>query len=119
MNNNTICCVGLWSGAVNIGGTVLHTHFVIFNCKGAFDVILDKPWLHKMNVIHYYKTDIIVINPDTTQTTLKNTNSTTTTTPNLTSISTIPIEDTNSQPSLDDMLETEASRVNTLQYTHG
>jgi hypothetical protein len=59
--------------------------------------------------------DTIIINPDTTQTTLKNTNST----PNPTSIFTIPIEDENSQPSLDDMLEMEASRVNTLQHTHG
>ena len=71
-NNNTIPCKGLWSGEVSIGGTKSHTHFAVFNCKGAFDVILGKPWLKEVDAVYYYKTDTITINTGTNQTTIDN-----------------------------------------------
>ena len=97
-NNNTILCAGLWSGEVNIGGTTSHTHFTVFNCGSAFDVILGKPWLHEGNAMHDGKMDTIVISTDATQTTITNAELTTTNTHELIPTSTIAAEE---QPSQD------------------
>ena len=113
-NNNTIPCKGLWSGEVSIGGTKSHTHFAVFDCKGAFDVILGKPWLKEINIAHYYKTDTITINTGTNQTTIDNKEQNTNDPPNLASTSAITPHNQPTDPystplrSLDASLEAEA-----------
>ena len=116
-NSNTIPCAGLWSGEVKIGGTSSFTHFVVFECGGAFDVILGKPWLHEVNAIHDYRTDTITISTNTSQTTIENEEHTTDTT-----VDVAPTASTTTQtvePSLDDQLQAEILRINTLCNTHG
>jgi hypothetical protein len=119
-NNQTIPCMGMWSGEVSIGGTNSRTHFAVFDCKGAFDVILGKPWLREVDAVHYYKTDTITINAGTTQTTIDNAEQNTNDSPNLAPTSVItPYDqptDLNPTPeqSLDVLLEAEARRINTL-----
>jgi hypothetical protein len=66
-NNQTIQCDGLWYGDVDIGGTKSKTYFVIFDCKGTFDVILGKPWLHEVKAVHDYATDTIIVKSGQTQ----------------------------------------------------
>ena len=116
-NSNTIPCAGLWSGEVKIRGTSSFTHFVVFECGGAFDVILGKPWLHEVNAIHDYRTDTITISTNTSQTTIENEEHTTDTT-----VDVAPTASTTTQtvePSLDDQLQAEILRINTLRNTHG
>jgi hypothetical protein len=43
-NNAEIQCTGSWTGDVSLGGMKFQTHFMIFDCQGAFDIILGKPW---------------------------------------------------------------------------
>jgi hypothetical protein len=125
-NNQTIACVGLWSGEINIGGTTSYTHFIIFDCRSAFDVILGKPWLHEVDAIHNYKMDTIIISTDSSTTTINNAEHTTTTNPAPTSSITptdqppqTQTEDANTpiEPSLDDLLEAEILRIETLHRT--
>ncbi|KZP09306.1 hypothetical protein FIBSPDRAFT_760125, partial [Athelia psychrophila] len=63
-NNQAVHCVGTWSGTVRIGGTESHTHFLVFDCGRAFDIILGKPWLHEVRGVHDYRTDVIEIEGD-------------------------------------------------------
>jgi hypothetical protein len=125
-NNQSIVCAGLWSGEVNIGGTKSYTHFVVFDCGKAFDVILGKPWLREVDAIHHYKTDTITIGPDSSSTTINNVEHTTVTNPAPTS-SITPTDqlhqtrtkntNTLTEPSMDDLLEAEALRIKTLHHT--
>ena len=64
-NNTEVSCTGAWSGNVNLGGMKFHTHFVIFDCQGTFDIILGKPWLHEARAVHHYATDTIIVSTDT------------------------------------------------------
>ena len=95
----------------------------VFDCKGAFDVILGKPWLREVDAVHYYKTDTITINAGTTQTTINNTEQNTNNSPNLAPTSAItPYDqptDLNPTPeqSLDVLLEVEARQINTLHHS--
>jgi len=75
-NNERIPCTGLWSGDISLAGIKFHTHFLVFDCRGAFDVILGKPWLHEARAIHYYATDTLVISTDTNTATINNTEDT-------------------------------------------
>jgi hypothetical protein len=112
--------MGMWSGEVSIGGTNSRTHFAVFDCKGAFDVILGKPWLREVDTVHYYKTGTITINAGTTQTTINNAEQNMNNSPNLATTSAItPYDqptDLNPTPeqSLDVLLEAEARRIDTL-----
>ena len=56
-----------------MGGIEAKSAFEIFDCKGAFDVILGKPWLRKVCAIHNYFTDTITIGTDTHSEVLVNT----------------------------------------------
>jgi len=50
---------GTWTGIVQVGETGALSSFEIFDCKGAFDVILGKPWLKAVRAHHDYVTDEI------------------------------------------------------------
>ncbi|KAJ6535377.1 hypothetical protein DFH09DRAFT_1324998 [Mycena vulgaris] len=52
---------GRWWGEVAVGGVQAGAWFEVFECGGAFDIILGKPWLHSMRAIHNYETDEIHI----------------------------------------------------------
>ena len=64
-NDARIKSMGRWIGKVTVGGIEAESAFEIFDCKGAFDVILGKPWLRKVRAIHDYFTDTITIGTDT------------------------------------------------------
>ena len=63
-NDERIKSIGQWTGKVTVGGTEAESAFEVFDCKGAFDVILGKPWLRKVRAIHDYVTDTITIGPN-------------------------------------------------------
>ena len=44
-NDARIKSLGRWTGKVKVGGIEAESSFKVFDCKGAFDVILGKPWL--------------------------------------------------------------------------
>ncbi|KAF8184288.1 hypothetical protein K438DRAFT_1435233, partial [Mycena galopus ATCC 62051] len=48
---------GRWWGEVAVGGVSACAWFEIFECGGAFDVLLGKPWLHTVRASHNYVTD--------------------------------------------------------------
>ena len=60
-NTTEIKSIGTWMGTVQVGGTGALSRFEIFDCKGAFDVILGKPWLKEVRAQHDYVTDRITI----------------------------------------------------------
>jgi hypothetical protein len=64
-NNAIVQCDGIWSGDIRIAGTTSRTHFAVFDCNRAFDVLLGKPWLKEVKAIHNYDTDVISIPSDT------------------------------------------------------
>ncbi|KAJ6537462.1 hypothetical protein B0H10DRAFT_66513 [Mycena sp. CBHHK59/15] len=53
--------MGRWLGEVQVGGVRVRAWFEVFDCGGAFDVILGKPWLHAVLAIHEYGDDTIRI----------------------------------------------------------
>ncbi|KAJ6522903.1 hypothetical protein B0H19DRAFT_875381, partial [Mycena capillaripes] len=53
--------LGRWQGEVQVGGVRVRAWFEVFDCAGAFDVILGKPWLHAVQGIHDYGEDTIHI----------------------------------------------------------
>jgi hypothetical protein len=60
-NSTEIESKGRWTGIVQVGETGALSRFEIFDCKGAFDVILGKPWLRAVRAQHNYITDKITI----------------------------------------------------------
>ena len=60
-NATEIRSIGTWTGMVQIGGTGALSCFEVFDCRGAFDVILGKPWLKAVRAQHDYVTDRITI----------------------------------------------------------
>ncbi|KAJ7232539.1 hypothetical protein C8J57DRAFT_1533014 [Mycena rebaudengoi] len=64
--------MGKWRGEVQVGGVRVYAWFVVFDCAGAFDVILGKPWLHMVHGIHDYGTDRIHIQADEEEATIQN-----------------------------------------------
>ncbi|KAJ6615691.1 hypothetical protein B0H10DRAFT_2220174 [Mycena sp. CBHHK59/15] len=46
--------------------------FDVFDCRGAFDVILGKPWLHSVRAIHNYENDEIQIRTEDEEAILQN-----------------------------------------------
>ena len=60
-NATEIRSIGTWTGMVQIGGTGALSCFKVFDCRGAFDVILGKPWLKAVRAQHDYVTDRITI----------------------------------------------------------
>ncbi|KAF8144043.1 hypothetical protein K438DRAFT_1462986, partial [Mycena galopus ATCC 62051] len=52
---------GRWWGEVSVGGVSATAWFEIFECGGAFDVLLGKPWLHSVRASHDYDMDRIRI----------------------------------------------------------
>jgi hypothetical protein len=63
-NGQEIISDSTWSGEVRIGGTTSHTHFEVFNCGQAFNVILGKLWLQEVRAVHDYASDTIRIPAD-------------------------------------------------------
>ena len=117
-NNTEIQCAGSWTGDVNLGGLKFRTHFVIFDCKGAFDVILGKPWLHEARAVHHYTTDTIVISTDADSTVIDNAENPDQTPNPPTTISTAPTVPP-STTTLDDLIEAEIHRIEALHHTDG
>ena len=60
-NATEIKSKGTWTGIVQVGMTSALSRFEVFDCKGAFDVILGKPWLKAVRAQHDYVTDKITI----------------------------------------------------------
>jgi hypothetical protein len=60
-NATEIASYGTWIGTVQVGGTGALSSFENFDCKGAFNVILGKPWLKAVRARHDYVTDEITI----------------------------------------------------------
>jgi transposase InsO family protein len=63
---------GTWTGTVQVGGTGALSSFEVFDCKGAFDVILGKPWLKEVRAQHNYVTDKITIGKEGQQEVISN-----------------------------------------------
>jgi hypothetical protein len=107
----------MWSGNISLGGLTFYTYFLIFDCQGAFDVILGKPWLHEACAIHHYATDTIIISTDTETAVIGNVEDTNelpnTPTPEP-AIATTP-----TQTSLDDLILTEVHHIEALHRTDG
>jgi hypothetical protein len=72
-SGHEVPCDGTWSGEVWIGGTTSFTHFEVFDCGYAFNIILGKPWLQEVRAIHNYATDTIRIPMELSHTTITNT----------------------------------------------
>ena len=51
-------------GVVDVAGTKVMQSFEVFNSNGAFEIILGKPWLKSVRVMHHYTTDEITIAMD-------------------------------------------------------
>ncbi|KAJ6573709.1 hypothetical protein B0H10DRAFT_1891427, partial [Mycena sp. CBHHK59/15] len=60
-DGKTIWPNGRCRGEVAVGGVRVLAWFDVFDCRGAFDVILGKPWLHSVRAIHNYENDEIQI----------------------------------------------------------
>jgi hypothetical protein len=71
-NGHEVRCDGAWSGEVRIGGTTSFTHFEVFDCSHAFNIILGKPWLQEVHAVHDYATDTIQIPTTPANTTITN-----------------------------------------------
>ncbi|KAJ6622146.1 hypothetical protein B0H10DRAFT_1650573, partial [Mycena sp. CBHHK59/15] len=63
---------GRWWGEVGVGGVQAAAWFEVFECGGAFDVILGKPWLHSVRASHDYETDEIRIRMEEEEAVLQN-----------------------------------------------
>ncbi|KAJ7938887.1 hypothetical protein B0H13DRAFT_1460835, partial [Mycena leptocephala] len=63
---------GRWWGNVGVDGVRAATWFEVFECGGAFDVMLGKPWLHCIRAIYNYETNEIRIRSETQETVLQN-----------------------------------------------
>jgi hypothetical protein len=64
--------LGRWYGTVQISEISAPCWFEVFDCQGAFDVILGKPWLRAVKAIHDYDTDEITISHKGSQQTITN-----------------------------------------------
>lgn len=71
-NGSKIVPLGRWYGTVRVGNVGSPSWFEIFECDGAFDVILGKPWLKAVKAIHDYSTDEITITYDGDKDTIPN-----------------------------------------------
>ena len=71
-NNQRVRSMGRWKGTIRVGGIVTESTFEVFECQGAFEVILGKPWLRQVKATHEYMTDTIRI--PTTERTITLTN---------------------------------------------
>jgi hypothetical protein len=119
-NNEHISCTGLWSGDISLARMKFHTHFSVFDCRGVFDVILGKPWLHEARAIHYYANDTLSISTDTNTTIIGNTRAgddvnTHTNPPAIPE----PTSPTTNTKSLDDQIHAEVHRIEILQHKNG
>ena len=71
-NGSRIVPVGRWYGTVRVGNVGSPSWFKVFECDGAFDVILGKRWLRAVKAIHDYSTDEITITYDGNSDTIPN-----------------------------------------------
>jgi hypothetical protein len=71
-NSTEIESKGRWTGIVQVGEMGALSHFEVFDCKGAFDVILGKPWLRAVRAQHDYITDKITIGKEGEQEVITN-----------------------------------------------
>ncbi|KAJ7898218.1 hypothetical protein B0H14DRAFT_2232838, partial [Mycena olivaceomarginata] len=53
--------VGHWWGEVTVGGITVMAWFEVFDCGGAFNILLGKPRLHSVRATHNYELDEISI----------------------------------------------------------
>ena len=60
-NGAKIKPMGRWFGTIKVGGIGAPSWFEVFDSRGAFDIILGKPWLHRVKAIHDYDKDQITI----------------------------------------------------------
>lgn len=120
-NNQTVPIDGLWHGEVDIGGTTSEANFVVFNCNGAFDIILGKPWLTSVKASHDYATDTLIIpTGENTTTTVPNIESSPTPEPQIPPTTLPPNPNTSTPPAtLDELIAAEVLRIEVLQQTHG
>src|SRR6266481_2554849 len=58
-DNHCILSEGKWAGVIEVAGTKMAQALEVFDSKGAFQVILGKPWLRDIQAIHRYRTDQI------------------------------------------------------------
>jgi hypothetical protein len=72
VNATEIKSRGTWTGIVQVGDTGAESCFEVFDCKGAFDVILGKPWLTEVRAQHDYVTDKITIGKEGQQEIISN-----------------------------------------------
>jgi hypothetical protein len=119
-NNTEISCAGSWTGDVSLGGLKFQVHFVVFDCKRAFDIILGKPWLHEARAVHHYATDRITISTDTNSTIINNAENADRTSNPQTITSTEPTTHLpQNTTTLDDLIEAEVHRIEALHHTDG
>ncbi|KAJ7467298.1 hypothetical protein B0H11DRAFT_1732842, partial [Mycena galericulata] len=71
-NGGKIWPYGRWWGDVGVGRVRAAAWFEVFECGGAFDIILGKPWLHSVRAIHNYETDELRIRSATDDVVLQN-----------------------------------------------
>ena len=71
-NGSRIVPVGRWYGTVRVGNVGSPSWFKVFECDGAFDVILGKRWLRAVKAIHDYSTNEITITYDGNSDTIPN-----------------------------------------------
>ncbi|KAJ6580670.1 hypothetical protein B0H19DRAFT_982226, partial [Mycena capillaripes] len=71
-DGKTIWPFGRWQGEVAVGGVRVQAWFEVFECGGAFDIILGKPWLHSVRAIHDYDSDEIQIRAEGGEALLRN-----------------------------------------------
>src|SRR6266481_3728821 len=60
-DNHHILSEGKWASVIEVAGTKMAQTLEVFDSKGAFQVILGKPWLRDIQAIHRYRTDQITI----------------------------------------------------------
>ena len=73
-DNHQITSKGMWTGTVDVAGTVTTQSLEIFKSNSTFQVILGKLWLHSIQAIHRYNTDEITIQAQGHMTTITNDN---------------------------------------------
>ena len=119
-NNTEVSCTGAWSGDINLGGMKFHTHFVIFDCQGAFDIILGKPWLLEARAVHHYATDTITVSTDTESAVIGNVEHMDQQSPPQAITAKDPITPpTPNTATLDDLIRDEVHRIEVLRNTDG
>src|SRR6266481_2994278 len=73
-DNHRIPSEGKWASVIEVAGTKTAQTLEVFDSKGAFQVILGKPWLRDVQAIHRYRMDQITIQVQELTVTINNDN---------------------------------------------